>query len=287
MRILFFGYSQIGFSTLQLLVQRGDEVAAVVSHRDDPAEDRWYRTPADAARTFCLPLAYEDELAGRMASYARHLEPDLILSIFYRKLLSSDVLAAAKIAALNLHPSLLPAYRGRCPINWVLIHGETYTGVSLHHMVERADAGNIVAQRRVEITARETALSLYRKIENEALILMSQTLPLLAEGRAPRFPQEEERATYFGARRPEDGRIDWSWPADRIDRLVRAVAPPWPGAFGDVEGCRLSIHSGEPADPIESVNGSRAAPGTVRRSNEKLFIATGDRWFRIEEAVPI
>src|SRR2546428_12375660 len=176
MRFLFFGYSQMGYRAIQLLVERGDEIAALVTHRDDENEVRWYRTPADAATVYDLPVAYDDQIGGRIAEYARNLKPDLILSVLYRRLLPNDVLAAAKIAALNLHPSLLPAYRGRCPINWVLIHGETHTGVSLHHMVERADAGDIVAQRRGASAGRETTPSLHPQNENKSAALLFPTL---------------------------------------------------------------------------------------------------------------
>jgi methionyl-tRNA formyltransferase len=281
-RVLFFGYSQLGYRAVELLVARGDEVLAVVTHRDDPEENRWYRTPAEAAAAHALPLLYAEEVPD-LADLAERLAPDLVLSVFYRRLLPRRVLAAAQLAALNLHPSLLPAYRGRAPINWVLVHGETATGVTLHHMTGRADAGDVVLQRAVPIAPRETALSLYHKIEQAGVEVLAAALPLVASGRAPRLPQDEARASKFGRRRPEDGRIDWSWPAARIDRLVRAVAPPWPGAFGEIEGRRVIVARGEPDEPF-AAGGAPPRPGTVRRGAGRLWIAAGDRWFRIDEA---
>ncbi len=292
MRVLFCGYSQLGYRAVGLLREMGWEPAAVVTHRDDPAEERWYRTPAEAARELGLPLHYSEDLAAAaraggegIAGLAERLAPDLVLSVFYRDMLPVRVLAAARQAALNLHPSLLPAYRGRAPINWVLVHGESQTGVTLHHMIGRADAGDIVGQRAVAIAPRETALSLYRKVEDAGVELLAAMLPLLAAGTAPRLPQDESRATTFGRRRPEDGRIDWSWPAARVDRLVRAVAPPWPGAFGEVDRRRVAIFQGVPAEPVAAdAAGRRPAPGAVRRDAGRVWIATGDRWFEVQAA---
>lgn len=286
MRVLFFGYSQIGYRAVELLVERGDEVLTVVTHRDDPQENRWYKTPAEASAAHGLPIVYSEDLEDAGAALAASLAPDLILSVFYRSLLPDAVLGAAKIAALNLHPSLLPAYRGRAPINWALVHGERETGITLHHMARRADAGDIVAQREVPIAPRATALSLYLEIEQAGIELLAEALPLVANGTAPRIRQDESKASKVGRRRPEDGRIDWSWPAARIDALVRAVAPPWPGAFGTIGGERVEIHAGEPEEQIEAdSDGVRPAPGTVERIGERIRIATADRWFRIDESL--
>lgn len=283
MRVLFFGYSQIGYRAVELLVERGDEVLAVVTHRDDPHENRWYKTPAESAAAHGLTVVYSEDLDDAGAALAADLSPDLILSVFYRSLLPDAVLGEAKIAALNLHPSLLPAYRGRAPINWALVHGEKETGITLHHMARRADAGDIVAQRRVPIAPRATALSLYLEIEQAGIELLAEALPRVADGTAPRIVQDESKASKVGRRRPEDGRIDWSWPAERVDCLVRAVAPPWPGAFGTIGGRRVEIHAGEPEEEIETdAAGARPAPGTVARIGERIRIATADRWFRID-----
>jgi methionyl-tRNA formyltransferase len=283
LRVLFFGYSQIGYRAVQLLAERGDEVPAVVTHRDDPHESRWYKTPAEAAAEHGFPVIYSEDLgADGAADLAERLAPDLVLSVFYRDLLPDRVLRAPRLAALNLHPSLLPAYRGRAPINWVLVRGERETGITLHHMVARADAGDIVAQRAVPIAPRDTALSLYLKIEQAGIELLAEALPQVAAGTAPRIPQDLSKSNYVGRRRPEDGRIDWSWPAERIDCLVRAVAPPWPGAFAEIEGRRVLVASGEPVDPIEAATpDDRPAPGTVRRDGDRLLVAAGDRWFHI------
>ncbi len=279
MKVLFFGYSQIGARALELLHERGDDVLGVVTHRDDPHENRWYETPAEVAKRFGLPVTYAEDLGDGVGEFAQSMHPDLVLSVMYRNMLPEAVIAAGRLAALNLHPSLLPAYRGRAPINWVLVNGESATGVTLHHMVHRADAGDIVGQRRIEIAPRETALSLYHRIESESIALLREALPLVAAGTAPRLRQDPALASKFGRRGPEDGRIDWTWPVRRVDCLVRAVAPPWPPAFFDVADGRVHVHAGEPGEAVAP----DIAPGTVRRVASTLEVAAADRWFRIDD----
>ena len=136
----------------------------------------------------------------------------MIFSFYYRHMIPEEILRIPPQGAYNLHGSLLPAYRGRCPVNWVLVNGETQTGVTLHHMVKKADAGDIVGQRVVPIAPEDTAFTLYGKLCDAAGILLDELLPLMKIGQAPRIPQDISRGSYFGGRRPEDGRIDWSWP---------------------------------------------------------------------------
>lgn len=279
MRVLFFGYSQIGARALELLHERGDQLVGVVTHHDDPREQRWYTTPAEVAERLGIAVTYSDDLGAGVGAFARALAPDLVLSVMYRDMLPAAVLESARLAALNVHPSLLPAYRGRAPINWVLVNGERETGVTLHHMVTRADAGDIVGQRRIEIAARETALSLYYKVEAASVELLRECLPLVAAGTAPRLPQDSARASKFGRRGPDDGRLDWTWTADRVDCLVRAVAPPWPPAFFDTPRGRVFVHRGEPAETVAV----GTPPGTVRRQGGALYVAAADRWFRVDD----
>ncbi|WP_273860902.1 formyltransferase family protein, partial [Pseudomonas sp. LA5] len=162
----------------------------------------------------------------------RALEPDFIFSFYYRNLLSGDVLACAKRGAYNLHGSLLPRYRGRAPANWVLVNGETETGVTLHRMVKRADAGPIVAQKRVEIAPDDTALTLHAKLRETSQALLNEVLPTLASGTVEEREQDESQATTFGRRSAADGELEWSRPAVELNNLVRAVTQPYPGAFG-------------------------------------------------------
>jgi UDP-4-amino-4-deoxy-L-arabinose formyltransferase / UDP-glucuronic acid dehydrogenase (UDP-4-keto-hexauronic acid decarboxylating) len=171
------------------------------------------------------------------------------------------LLALAPLGAFNLHPSLLPAYRGRAPVNWVLVNGERETGVTLHHMVARADAGDIVGQRSVSIDDSDTALTLYRKLVPLGVELVTELHPKIVASTAPRRKMDLSLGSYVGRRRPDDGRIDWRWPARRIFNLVRAVTHPYPGAFCFVGGCKLMIWEAR----IGSESVSRGAPGKVLR----------------------
>jgi UDP-4-amino-4-deoxy-L-arabinose formyltransferase/UDP-glucuronic acid dehydrogenase (UDP-4-keto-hexauronic acid decarboxylating) len=192
------------------------------------------------------------------------MRPAIIYSFYYRNLLPDAVLRAAPLGAYNLHGSLLPAYRGRAPVNWMLVNGEREAGVTLHHMVARADAGDIVGRRAVAIDDSDTALTLYRKLVPAGVALLAEMHPLIVAGRAPRRPQDLSRGRYFGRRRPEDGRIDWRWPARRIFNLVRAVTHPYPGAFCALGGRKLFVWESR----IASEAGRRGAPGEI--------VSTGD-----------
>jgi methionyl-tRNA formyltransferase len=145
-------------------------------------------------------------------------------------MLKAPLLALPARGALNMHGSLLPRYRGRVPVNWAIIHGETETGATLHYMIEKPDAGDIVAQTAVPILPDDSAKDVFDKVTVAAEMTLHAALPALIAGTAPRIRQDPRRASYFGGRTPEDGVIDWSRDAVSIHNLVRAVAPPYPGA---------------------------------------------------------
>jgi methionyl-tRNA formyltransferase len=189
-------------------------------------------------------------------------------------MIKAPILALPRLGCLNLHGSLLPRYRGRAPVNWVLVHGESETGVTLHYMDEKPDHGEIVGQRRVAVERADTALTLYRKLAVAARGLLDEVLPLLAAGRAPRIPQDHKQSSYFGGRRPEDGRIDWSGPAERAYNLVRAVARPWPGAFTGFRGKKLIVWWGDTVPGPGS-----QAPGTLAEHRGSIAIQTGQGMF--------
>jgi methionyl-tRNA formyltransferase len=276
-KIVLFGYGEMGRAGLEFLLERGEDVAAVVTHRDDPGEKRWFRSLAERAEGAGLSPRYGEELGPPgLEALMRELKPDFLLSFYYRSMISTRALAHATRGALNLHGSLLPRLRGRAPLNWALVEGETRTGVTLHHMVREPDAGDIVAQRGWDIGPEDTAKTLFDRAVAEAKILLADVWPRLVEGRAPRVPQDPAQATYRGRRRPEDGRIDWSAPTRRIDGLVRAVTDPFPGAFTFVGGRKLMVWKGAPAV-------GRGAPGTVLDGST---VATGDGAYRIDRMDP-
>jgi UDP-4-amino-4-deoxy-L-arabinose formyltransferase/UDP-glucuronic acid dehydrogenase (UDP-4-keto-hexauronic acid decarboxylating) len=165
---------------------------------------------------------------------------------------------------------LLPRYRGRAPANWVLVNGETETGVTLHRMVKRADAGAIVAQQPVAIERSDTALSLHGKLRIAATDLLRDTLPAMLQGKTSETPQDESKASVYGRRTPADGKLLWSKPAEQLFNLVRAVTQPYPGAFCAVGEHKLIVWSAE----VVKGNDSQA-PGRVI-SVDPLRIACGE-----------
>jgi methionyl-tRNA formyltransferase len=204
----------------------------------------------------------------------RRLCPDLFFSFYYRRLLGRPLLDIPRLGAINLHGSLLPKYRGRAPVNWALVHGETLTGVTLHYMDERADHGDIIAQQPVPIVLEDTALTLSSKLAVAARQLLRETYPAIASGRAPRVPQDHAAATRFGRRRPADGLIDWQASALTIYNLVRAVTHPFPGAFTHWQGRRVFVWRARPPR-------DRDAPGPPGQvlgvgAERSLDVATGD-----------
>jgi methionyl-tRNA formyltransferase len=261
LRILLFGYHTIGYLCLQELIDRHEQVCAVVTHDDDPDEHIWFESVAELAQATGIPvLTPKSPNTPECDHFIRSLRPDLILSCYYRRLLSKTLLAIPRLGGINLHGSLLPKYRGRSPVNWVLVNGETQTGVTLHYMNEEPDAGDIIAQRPVDIAFEDTALTLFKKVSQAALELFRATLPLIKAEIAPRLPQDSAQATYFGGRTPEDGRIDWERPALDLYNLVRAVTIPYPGAFTFLHRKRLYVWSSR---MMPDGHLGRWPPGTV------------------------
>jgi len=215
----------------------------------------------------------DDPNAPSFVEMVRNLRPDLIFSFYYRRLLSPALLAIPSLGAINLHGSLLPQYRGRAPLNWVLVRGERITGVTLHQMDERADHGDIIGQRSVPIAVEDTALTLSRKLTSAARELLAEMYPQIAAGRAPRTPQDHAAATTFRRRGPADGLIEWSRSAWEISNLIRAVTRPFPGAFTFWEGKKIWLWSARP--PGERL--APVPPGTVLGVGEggALEVATG------------
>lgn len=263
MRCVVFAYQEIGYVCLGELLAAGAEIAAVITHDDDPGEEIWFRSVRELAERHGLPVfAPSNVNTTEWIERMRGWDPEFIFSFYYRRLLGRDLLAMARRGALNLHGSLLPRYRGRCPVNWVLIHGERETGVTLHYMEEKADSGDIVAQHVVPIAADDTAADLNRKMSKAAVELVQETYPRLCQGTAPRRPQDPASASYFGGRRPEDGRIDWQKPAAQIYNLIRAVTHPYPGAFTLWRGRRLWIWDARP-QPAGATGGKTGALTTL------------------------
>jgi len=280
-KAVVFAYHDIGCAGIDALLGAGFEIAAVFTHADDPKENAFYGSVAQLCANKGIPVhAPEDANHPLWIERIAKLNPDYIFSFYYRNLLSEPLLGTARQGAFNLHGSLLPAYRGRAPANWVLVNGETETGVTLHRMVKRADAGAIVAQEKVGIERTDTALTLHAKLREAATSLLRDTLPALLQGKITETAQDESKATVFGRRTPADGKLVWKKPAEELFNLVRAVTQPYPGAFCAVGEHKLIVwgaqvvkgNEGQVPGRVISVDPLRIACG-----EDSLVITAGQR----------
>jgi methionyl-tRNA formyltransferase len=273
-RCVLFAYHEMGYACMEALLQIGAPIAALVTHRDDPHEEIWWRSCAELAARHGIPIHHVDGADAELAPIVGEAKPAVIYSFYYRYLIPESVLAMARLGAFNMHGSLLPAYRGRAPVNWMLVNGEREAGVTLHQMVARADAGDIVGQRAIAIDDSDNALTLYRKLVPLGVELINEMHPPIVAGKPPRRKMDISKGSYFGRRKPEDGRIDWRLPSRRIFNLVRAVTHPYPGAFCFAGGQKLLVWDAR----IGAEAGRRGAPGEIvgEAADGALEIAAGE-----------
>lgn len=273
MRAVVCAYGEVGFACLDALIDLGTDVALVVTHEDAPGEKIWFRSVRDRALGAGVEvMAPQDVNAPATLAAIRRAAPEFLFSFYFRQMMSGELLSIPSRGALNMHGSLLPRYRGRAPVNWALVHGEKETGVTLHYMDEKPDHGDIVVQRPVRIARDDTAKTLTGKMATQAAIALKDVVPKLSEGTIRATPQDHSVSTYFGGRRPADGRIDWSQPAEVIRNLIRAVTDPWPGAFTHFGGRKLFVWWAD----TRPAWGGDAAPGSLLVDREgSPLVATG------------
>jgi len=271
-----FAYHDVGVNCLKALLSAGIQVDLVVTHQDDPNENVWFGSVAKLCADQDIP--YLTPSANELLDLAPKLEalaPDYIFSFYYRYMIPAQILACAKIAALNMHGSLLPKYRGRAPVNWAILYGETQTGATLHIMEAKPDAGDIVGQSAVSIGPNETATDVFGKVSEAAVNVIKELLPSLTQGKVPRKPNDLEKGSYFGGRKPSDGQIHWNQNATQVHNLVRAVAPPYPGAFTDHQGNTMIVARTSLKGPFpDKLN--LGIPG-IQVVDNRVFGICGDR----------
>jgi methionyl-tRNA formyltransferase len=266
-----FAYHDVGVRCLKTLLARGIHVSRVITHQDDPRETIWFQSVQETARQYQIEVVTPE--AGELASLVEQLAPlapDFLFSFYYRFMLPEALLKLPPMGAYNMHGSLLPRYRGRVPVNWAVLNGETETGATLHEMTSKPDAGAIVDQQSVPILPDDTAADVFGKVVVAAEQTLWRALPGLIAGSKQRIPNRLEQGSYFGGRRAEDGRIDWSLPRKQIYNLIRAVAPPYPGAFTVLGDDRLVIDA---AWPVEQPS---ACPAGLLVQDNQLFGVCGD-----------
>ncbi len=241
-RAVVFAYSEVGVRCARELLAQEIKIPLLFTHADDPGEAHWFGSVAELGRAHGLKVETPDDPNSvEWIAEARRARPDFLFSFYYRHMLNAEWLSLPKRGALNMHGSLLPKYRGRAPVHWAIIHGEPATGASLHYMLEKPDAGALVDQQAVPILENDTALAVSIKVAEAAQQVLARALPKLVAGSAAARALDLAKGSYFGRRVPEDGRIDWRAGARAIHDLVRAVAPPFPGAFTDLSGLRLEV----------------------------------------------
>ncbi|CAD6548783.1 formyltransferase [Paraburkholderia sabiae] len=273
-RAVVFAYHNVGVRCLQTLLARGVEVALVVTHEDSPTENIWFGSVASVAAEHGIPVVTpadpkSPELRARIVA----AQPDFIFSFYYRHMLPVDLLAVAPRGAYNMHGSLLPKYRGRVPTNWAVLNGETETGATLHEMAAKPDAGAIIAQTPVPILPDDTAAQVFDKVTVAAEQTLWRVLPALLKGEAPHLPNDLAHGSYFGGRKPEDGRLDFSQSGQQVYNLIRAVAPPYPGAFTEIGGERFVVARARLAQP--GAAGGDLPPG-IHVGDNGFFATCGD-----------
>jgi methionyl-tRNA formyltransferase len=241
-RAVVFAYSEVGVRCVRELLAQGVEIPLLLTHADDPGENQWFGSVRQLAEARGLRVETPDTPnTPQWIAEGKGVNPDFLFSFYYRYMLEKAWLEVPRRGALNMHGSLLPKYRGRAPVHWAILNGESATGASLHYMVSKPDAGALVDQQSVPILENDTALDVSLKVAEAAAQVLRRSLPNLVAGNAKATPLDLSKGTYFGRRRPEDGRIDWRCTARAVHNLVRAVAPPFPGAFTEVNGCRLAV----------------------------------------------
>jgi methionyl-tRNA formyltransferase len=247
-RAVVFAYHDVGVRCLRTLLARGVEVPLVFTHGDSPDENIWFDSVARHARWHGIPVLTPDnpnlpELVERV----RALRPQFLFSFYYRSMLAGELLSLPSRGAYNMHGSLLPKYRGRAPVNWAVLHGEQETGATLHAMVAKPDAGDLVDCEAVPILPDDTAIEVFRKVTVAAEVTLHRCLPALIDGSARHTPQDLAAGSYYGRRSARDSAIDWRRGALAVHNLIRAVAPPYPAAYSEAAGLPLRIQRSLPA----------------------------------------
>jgi methionyl-tRNA formyltransferase len=279
-KIVVCAYHNVGYRCLEELIRQGAEIAFVFTHEDSPTEEIWFSSVRDLAESHDIPWRTTDINAPENVALLREIAPDFIFSFYYRNMIRKEVLDIPVRGALNMHGSLLPRYRGRVPVNWAIINGETESGATLHYMVEKPDAGDIVDKEKVPILFTDTSLDLFNRVTEAAVTVIGRSWSLLLTGTAPRMPMDLSAGSYFGGRKPADGLIDWTKGAIQIYNLIRGVTRPYPGAFTYLDGRKVILWQ---AWPVEG----RGEPGRIVSENP-LLVGTGEglleiRSLQIEE----
>jgi methionyl-tRNA formyltransferase len=268
-------YSSVGTSALEGLLEAGVDVRALYTYAQG-ADETWFTPPEVLAQSQGIPVhkaqAFNDDAVYEAI---RAHQPDFLFSFYFREMIQARFLELPRLGAYNLHGSLLPKYRGRAPINWVLVKGETATGITLHAMTPKPDDGHIVAQARLPIAWDETALSLTAKAAGAGRDLVRDAIPGLVAGSSQRLDQRMMGpSTYFGGRKPADSRLGFDMTVLEAFNQIRAVADPWPNAFLESAKGTLKVAWALPSS-------APCPPGVFRQTREGVLLGFADGALRL------
>ena len=274
---MFIGGVEVSLACLTALVEAGLPPALSIGYGDARSDASGLADAGELAARHGFPHVRTDDVNEvSLVERVESLQPSLIYVIGWSQLIKPRLLGAAP-ACVGIHPTRLPEGRGRAPIPWTILEGLSSTASTMFHLTEGVDEGDVVGMVDIEVEPREDAGTLYAKHRDAHVQLVLEHTAALLEGRAPRTPQDHERATYWPRRRPEDGRIDWSRPAAEVDRLVRAVTRPFPGAFTDTPEGRVTIWRAEPAEDVDAPPGSWLDDSVVACGSGSLRILEAER----------
>lgn len=276
MRVVMFGHQTWGHRTLQALLDSDHEVALVVTHpRSEHAYEKiWDDSVAELAHKHGVPALLRNRPDdAELIEAVRAAAPDIIVANNWRTWLPPEIFDLPPHGTLNVHDSLLPAYAGFSPIIWALINGEARVGVTAHRMSAELDAGDILLQHSVPVGPADTATDLFHRTVDLIAPIVRQSLDLIASGDARWIPQDRTRASFFHKRSVEDSRIDWTWPAEDLERLVRAQSDPYPSAFTHHRGERIRIVS---AAVSEARYGGTPGRIFIREGDGVVIVAGAD-----------
>lgn len=283
-RVIFFGSGEIAIPSFRRLIEQGPRPLALVTQPDKPAGRHRELTAPPIKRVAVesgIPvLQPESARDDAFLAELRDLAPDLIVVMAYGQILSKALISMPRIACINLHGSLLPRHRGASCIQAAIGEGDTETGITVMHVAPKLDSGDIIHALATPIFADDTGGSVHDRLAEVAAAALAAALPGLLAGTATRTPQDSALSTYAPKLERDDGRIDWSWDAERLARRIRAY-DPWPGTWTTCDdGKRLKVF------PALADDESTGAAGSVTVSDGKVRVACGSGHLVLGEVQP-
>lgn len=272
MKVVYMGTPDFAVDTLEAIVKAGHEVALVVT-QPDKAKGRGkkvcYTPVKEKALEHDLPVAQPEKVREEdFVEKLRAIAPDVIVVVAFGQILPESILNIPKYGCINVHASLLPAYRGAAPIQWAVIDGLTESGVTTMYMEKGLDTGDIILQSKLSLAPDETGGSLFDKLAKEGAILLVKTLTMLGDGTATRTKQDGSKSSYAKMLTKDMGCLDFTKDAVILERLIRGLNP-WPSAFTKIQDKTLKIYVAEVVS--EDVITFAAEPGTVVAVDKKSF----------------